>query len=281
MVMRCISCELSPFLIIYVTEFMYPDRIPVLIYLFALISSGVIHSRLDDTVWHAHVRTYPWYRHAYCQQIKSRPGSPAPPHRHSVVAPQPRRPINLPTESELGAHYQIEYLGSPIAVEAAENPVPPIPAVTAGQSMLQKTRQVSLTMPSLYPEHIQSTWMAPERGPLLPEPSASRPESNPVPWRTASLPADESPLGEWPRKDIMKAPPGPRRTVRKPPPSAFPDASQSPPVAEPAEEQRVSSTQSPSSRPVRPTGPRQRTRSSLDMPRPPALDLSGISNIRT
>ncbi|THH20368.1 hypothetical protein EW146_g958 [Bondarzewia mesenterica] len=247
----------------------------VSVHLFVLVFSAVVHHSLDDTVWHATVRTYPWYRHAFCQQIHTPPHSPVKHHHSSLVAPQPRRPVNLPTESELGARYQIEYLGSPVSL-AADHPAPPAPAAPNHPSIIQPTRRVSSSMPSLYPLQIKSAWTA-DSGVCIPEPSTSLTESRPAPWHSSSLPKNEdSPLGDWPRKDIMKEPPKARRAPRKPPPSsALPEA-----LPDTSAQERPTPPQ-PSAYRSRPGGPRQRSRSSADMHRPPPLDLSGLSSMRT
>lgn len=302
----------------------------VFLYLAILLSSTLVHYKLDDTIWHASVRRYDWYRH---EKI---PASPTIPHlprlRTSLVAPQPRRPVMLSTQSALDARYTVEHLSpNATSIFSHERPVPPVPAALPAQSVMQETRQLEVSngmssMPSLYPKHLASAWTFPQSSSATlspPKPIISRSQpglsslSSSVPPQTAlqptlSHPQDEPPpLGQWPRKDIMKQPalppktPPKRTTPRKPPPSAFtlipqtppsptsvppPAASASaslspalltPPVRRSVDSDRSfdSVQSSPGTRlGVRPSGPRRR---SSDLRRPAPLDLSRLSNGRT
>lgn len=301
----------------------------VFLYLAILLSSALVHYKLDDTIWHASVRRYDWYRH---EKIPASPTTPQLPKlRTSLVAPQPRRPVMLSTQSALDARYTVEHLSpNATSVFSHERPVPPVPAAPPAQSVMQETRQLELSnelaMPSLYPKHLASAWTFPQSSSTSlspPKPTISRSQpglsssSSSVPPHTElqptlSHPQDEPPpLGQWPRKDIMKQPalppktPPKRTTPRKPPPSAFTLVPQTPPsptsVPPPAASASASlspalvtppvrrsidsdrSFDSVQSSPgtrlgVRPSGPRRR---SSDLRRPAPLDLSRLSNGRT
>jgi len=88
-----------------------------------------------------------------------------------------------------------------------------------------------------------------------------------------------SPLGDWPRRDIMQRPVKPKPRRRSPPPSTFE-------FPKPHMTTMTSVEQAPADgcgqpRPKRPSGPRLRVPSVDGAHRPPPLDLRGISNYET
>jgi NADH:ubiquinone oxidoreductase subunit 6 (subunit J) len=168
----------------------------------------------------------------------------------SIVAPQPRHP---PTQainahiSGLSPDYAIEHFRFP-----TERPIPPVPAAPPPQHQVQNTREATATL--FYPQQVQQT-------------IRSQPLTTPVTVPTTKqtrAPADSPPpLGNWPRADVISQPArskreAPRRFILTP--TVALHTSPNPKIP-------------PKSAPLtRPTGPR-----SGRGPRPPPLDLSGIS----
>ncbi|KAI0050914.1 hypothetical protein FA95DRAFT_1603186 [Auriscalpium vulgare] len=285
----------------------------LLVYLCLLLISTALHARDDDTVWHASVKSYPWYIHFPCRQLKSRPGSPTSlpfsPSRivtSPLPAPRPQHPM-----ADF-SRYQIEPLSLSADAQSLEKPVPPMPAPPA-QHVMQQTRGATAPRLGLYPLHIQSALVAPAGAPAGAGPSPSAlsvsPSSPSRLWRLS--PADEHtrPLGDWPRRDIMQQP-SPSKS--RGPASASASAAATTPASRagppplsasariaaagsaddlltrragsPSEAAAATVPSSWASRGSldrsRPTGPRHRTRTSSDTSasyRPAAQDSSGVS----
>ncbi|KAI0065472.1 hypothetical protein BV25DRAFT_1695373 [Artomyces pyxidatus] len=223
----------------------------LLLYFALLSTSALLHQRQDDTVWHASVKSYPWYLHSLCHRLISRPVSPSDKYSSPLPAPQAQRPIILPTAS-LQAQYEIEHLSDRDAAARPEAPLVPV------LSALQQARKTNVSPRlALYPLHIQA--VMPAAG--YPSPQEVR-SVTPTPTSATKLLAAEQPpppvpplpLGDWPRRDIMQQPP-PQRSARKAPPVASAGT-----VA--TETQRAS----------RPTGPR-RPRASSDAAHPVGTDF--------
>ncbi|KAI0273674.1 hypothetical protein BC834DRAFT_966163 [Gloeopeniophorella convolvens] len=239
----------------------------LLIYLALLTVSALLHQKHDSAVWHASVRSYPWYLHFHCYQLRSRPTSPVmarPTPRLSIPAPQPRRPIHLPTQTALSAQYEIEYMPDPQTVEwpvhqppAMQETRPPAAAAAVG------------AFTALYPLHIQAIW-EPTTGPspgeytgIGPTPGSASSQQRLL-RQPASSGEGPPPLGKWPRADIMSQPARPNATRKKVPRSAPSSAVERPREAEPGLPHSLPSSTQVSPDRTRPTGPRHRTRSSTD-----------------
>lgn len=233
------------------------------------MSTVIIRQKQDGQIWHASVREVCRNKSKYV--LESTPNSPDLPRFHKAIppiAPQPRRPaINMEYSyrSGMGPEYQIEHYTP--TTQAAERPVPPVPAAAPYHYMKQSTRAAAATQssapaPSLYPQHLNSSLTSSQ------QPRAS----------TASPP----PLGNWPRANAMEQPVS---IKRKPPPPEFRfPATTSVVSAAPTSGTLASAipldSATSTSRSARPTGPRTRSRSS-ELRRPPPLDLTKISSFKS
>ena len=195
----------------------------------------MLHYRQDCTVWSSQVRSYPWY--ANCHKLESRPSSPLPrhPRQPPISAPQPRRPIRLPTRSMLSYLHKAEIMHVP-----AQDPEDPPPVRRASQrATMGQAADPSAQLAVLYPLHIQAEWGTSAAGPSSGgdggynaasfSPTSARPHRTAPAPSTATLPPNGGPppLWNWPRADIMSQPPPARKkavavpsAARPPPPPA-------------------------------------------------------------
>jgi hypothetical protein len=136
-------------------------------------------------------------------------------------------------------------------------PVPPIPAAAPPSHLLTRaaSRQPAVPVPSLYPQHLQSSVTRPPQ-PLQPSP------------------ASPPPLGNWPRADAVEQP---LRSVRRPPQATANGRASS--TTRPHPPSETVSSALPSSR-SRLSGPRT-TSGSREIRRPPPLNLTKISAFRS
>jgi len=232
----------------------------LLLYLVFLLCTAIVRQQRDPQIWHASVREFcrsPSSR----QSLGSAPTSPSLPRFQKeipdVVAPQPRRPP--PTaiyahRSGQGPEYDIGHHQRPSS-PAAARPVSLIPVAAPPRHLLTRAAatQPIVPVPSLYPQHLQSSVPRPPQ-PLQPSP------------------ASPPPLGNWPRADAVEQP---VRSARKPPQATSSHPANSTTRPDPPSE-TVSSTLV-SSR-SRPSGSRTGSR---EIRRPPPLNLSKISAFRS
>jgi hypothetical protein len=202
------------------------------IYLFTLLVSAMLHYRQDCTVWSSQVRSYPWY--ANCHKLESRPSTPLPrhPRQPPISAPQPRRPIRLPTRSMLSYLHKAEIMHVP-----ALDPEDPPPVRRASQrATMGQAAASSAQLTVLYPLHVQAVWGTSAAGPSSGggggdnpafSPTSARPHRTAPAPSTATLPPNGSPppLWNWPRADIMTQPPPVRKKA-----VAVPSAPRPPPA---------------------------------------------------
>jgi len=235
----------------------------LLVYLVYLLCAAIIRQQRDPQIWHASVKEIcrsPSSR----QSLGSAPASPSLPRFQKeipdVVAPQPRLPpptaINV-YRSGQGPEYDIGHPQRPSS-PAAVRPVPPIPVAAPPSRLLTRAaaRQSAVPVPSLYPQHLQSSVTRP------PQPSQPSPASPP-------------PLGDWPRADAVEQP---LRSVRK-----LPRATASGPASStttgPHPPSETASSALPSSRSRLPGS--RTTSGSREIRRPPPLNLTKISAFRS
>ena len=224
----------------------------------ALVSTAIIRQKQDSQIWHASVLEV--CRNKSKHVLGSTPNSPILPRFHKPIPPivsQRRRPapyMGYAYRSGMGPEYQIEHYTPPAQV--AERPVPPVPTAAPYHYVKQSTRaasaKLSASAPSLYPQPLQSSLTSSQQ----PRASAASPPS----------------LGKWPRANAMEQPVS---IKRKPP---LPDF-KLPPVTSATSATSLNAATS-TSRPVRPSGPRTRSRSG-ELHRPPPLDLTKISSFKS
>ena len=187
----------------------------MLIYLFFLVFSSILHQKRDDVVWSAQVQSYPWYSDFYCHRLGSSPEIPAPHHDAPIPAPQPRRPILLLRRSVFSSLSRIGRTpdrGSRITEHSPR------------QSVTQQAKPVSMLLTTLYPLHIQAA-LGPTAEPAPPPTPPRATHSHHI--RSSLVDSGgPPPLLNWPRPDIMSHPPPTRMLVRKKvPTSELPSAS--------------------------------------------------------
>jgi len=187
--------------------------INLLIYVVFLVISAVLHQKQDDSVWSAQVRSYPWYHHFYCHKLGSSPEISPPDRQVPIAAPQPRRPIRIPTRSMLSSR----------SVERTHDQPSRITQPHVLPPAMQEARQVPT---ALYPLHIQAVW-EPTIGPSPRRVTSFSPGSAHSPQHLQRSPPDGGsppPLWDWPRADIMSQPLPRRTAARKVPASSLPSA---------------------------------------------------------
>jgi len=167
----------------------------LLIYLCTLVISGLLYQQRNPDIWREHIHNLP---RSDSRRLINTPASPLPQFLKkgpSIVAPKPRRVI--PPPAALYAEYQIEHYNPP--GNANYRPVPPVPAAAPPHHVMQTTRQASSNMPvsSFYPQYMQT---------ILPQPAQTLPQQ--------PRPPSPSPLGDWPRADVMSQPRYKRRQPR-------------------------------------------------------------------
>jgi len=164
----------------------------------------------------------------------------------------PLQQMDIPYSSNLPEAIPLPPLAPPLIVPSFSKPIPPLPRDTAN------VRSLSLTQLDGPRELVTSI-----------EYADSQQFSGPVTRQSSSLPSP-SPLGEWPRRDVMQLPAKPRR---KAPPSShvFPNRHMASTDQAPLPADTVTQP-----RPRRPSGPRVKVPSGGHRPAP--LDLSSISN---
>jgi len=200
------------------------------IYLFALVVTSMLHYRQDCKVWSSQVRSYPWY--ANCHKLESRPNTPTPrhPHQPPISAPQPRRPIRLPTRSMISYLHKAEIMHVP-----AQDPADPPPAPRVSQRAMGHTTAPSAQLTVLYPLHVQAVWGTSAADPssgggggdnAALSPTSARPHRTAPAPPAPALPPNGGPLPlwNWPRADIMTLPPPPRKKAVAVPSAARPPA---------------------------------------------------------
>ncbi|KAI0299652.1 hypothetical protein B0F90DRAFT_1727493 [Multifurca ochricompacta] len=201
----CVSSKL-------ILAFSWICTINLFIYLIFLVASAILHHKRDSSVWGAQVRSYPWYLHLYRHRLASGASLPDPLHRHQVhlPAPQPRRPIQLPTQAVPSSMHAIEHtLGQ-------QRPGSP-----TTESRMLEARPTTLT--SLYPLHIQAAWEAAEdSGPSSGSEGSANLHSPTFPQQhlRRSIADGPLPLWNWPRADIMSLPSRPTAARKKSPTAA-------------------------------------------------------------
>jgi hypothetical protein len=243
----------------------------VLLYLLLLVFTAVTHQRDDPGVWNSSVRSLRLVTARQC--LSSAPSSPSAPRFKKrapveVYTPHPVRPAPVPAylhRAGLGAEYEIEYFNPTFtATEQMDTevfsglpeaiPLPPAPVMLHSKTLPYAQRGITQQLPSSIVYLNQ------------PQPPAP-------PTQSTSLPSP-SPLGEWPRRDVMEQPVKPKRKL---PPTSFEFPRRN---TIPSTEPLPTSSSSPPSQPRtrRPSGPRMRVPSGDNTQRPAPLDLSGISN---
>lgn len=196
---------------------------------------------------------------------RSQPVRPFPSFPHTGLSAdyeiEPFHPVfsapqqmDIPHLSNLPEAIPLPPCAAPSIVPSFVRPAPALPRDTAN------VRSLSLTQLDRPQELVTSI-----------EYADSRQISGPVPCQSSSLPSP-SPLGEWPRRDVMQLPAKPRR---KAPPSShvFPDRH----IAS-TDQALLPADTIMQPRPRRPSGPRLKSSSGESGHRPAPLDLSGVSN---
>jgi hypothetical protein len=227
-------------------------------YLILLTASAHMNQKENPQVWHCSVRqvfsvdTRIYRAGLVSPTLPSFVKKPPP----SIVAPQPRHPPSQAINTGLSPDYGIEYFRP-----QTERPIPPVPAAPPPQHQVQNTREATATL--FYPQHVQQTIRSqPLTAPV-----------NALATRQTRAPANSPPpLGNWPRADVISQPArskreAPRRFILTP--AVAPQTSSNPRTPPKSATLPQSSS--------RPTGPRS---GRLNGPRPPPLDLSGISTHR-
>lgn len=266
--------------------------IAVLVYLLVLVFMAASRYVRDPNIWVSNVRTL--RATGVRQSSPNIPNSPLTarfkrrPSADHYTPQTPRyRPVQtLPPHMGLNSNYEIEPF-RPVFAAPEQMDIPhtsdlpeaiPLPPVTIISSFTKP-------MPALPPKETRNARsllpsqpnMRPEPVSSIEYPSSSLPSrpSVPVPGQSCSLPSS-SPLGDWPRQDVMQLPAKPKRKPAPPSAFEFPNrhlvtmaSTDGRPV--PAD---ISVTQP---RPRRPSGPRQRIPSGDSGHRPPPLNLYGIS----
>jgi len=227
----CISAKL-------ILAFSWICTVNLSLYLVTLVVSAMLHYKQDCTVWSSQVRSYPWYSDTSLCRLASRPSSPPPRHQHQapLSAPQPRRPIQLPTRSVLSYLHKVEQQMHVHTQDPGDSP----PVRRASQQAMQQATSPNARLTVLYPLHIQAVWHPSAGGPssgnggdntaLSPTSAHSQMPLRSAHPPSATLPPDGGPLPlwNWPRRDIMTLPPPARKKA-----IAVPSASQPAPAIDP------------------------------------------------
>jgi len=238
----------------------------LLVYLLVLACTAIIRQKEDPEIWHASVRDV-------CQSatkfsLGSRPNSPTLPRFNKpvvdVFAPQPRRPVApvfYSQRSGINPEYDIEHYHP--SNQAAERPMPPIPAAAPPQHLRQSTRSAAVlptvTAPSFYPQHIHSS--------ITPRQTMQQTSVSPPP------------LGNWPRANAVDQPLSSKRRPQLAVTTSF--GTNGVASATPTSSAIPTANSSSPPRASRPSGPRTKSRSSSgEAHRPPPLDLARISAFR-
>ncbi|KAI0035716.1 hypothetical protein K488DRAFT_82753 [Vararia minispora EC-137] len=222
--------------------------INLLLYFVSLTASAALYARTDSSVWTEHVCRVDW-RVTFMCRLRSAPPSPARPRFNTdimVAAPQPHRPYIPRSPTPLGERYRIEHLSEtipgdvhsrthdaasrdiyvpqravkpvgaadqalyPAHIRAAVAPPPPqehtFPPPTPRQSSSRRKRSRSRSTP-IAPKKRSSDEM-PLHPPQQPATSGAREMRRQKP----TPPQTPSPIGEWPRRDIISNPPPPRQS---------------------------------------------------------------------
>ncbi|KAJ3810727.1 hypothetical protein F5876DRAFT_65383 [Lentinula aff. lateritia] len=253
-------------------------------YFLTIFITVFVYSGSDPTLWRYCIYDLSTYdRSNSSARLRSPPSSPMPrmtslkrfvkpPSIPSIAAPRPQRPINnavaamMPYayRSGLSPDYQIEHFQFP-ARSARQS---------QQESSLQRLPTAAGAGPrNLYPDYLRSS-LPPDPQPSSAFPtnrSSAVPGDGPSPYPQGSSPP---PLGDWPRPDIMTQ--ASRRSHRITPKTI--------PTSVTLDIEAIPDV-SGNSR-SKPSGPRIRSGSisienSVDANRPPPLDLSNISPLRT
>ena len=178
------------------------------------------------------------------------------PFRPVLVAPQQ---MDIPHSSNLPEAIPLPPPAAPPIIPSFAKPIPALPRDTGNE------RSLSLGQVDRPRELVSS----------IEYKSSGRP-SVPVSSQSRSLPSP-SPLGDWPRRDVMQLPAKPKR---KPlPPSAFEFPNRHTGTMPSTDRGLPPDSTQPRQR--RPSGPRLWVPSGESVHRPVPLDLSGISNHET
>lgn len=236
------------------------DFFPVVIVYFSVFMFALfVNKRKHSTIWHSMMRRFPWAE--TCAILAGpratrtpsvTPAFPAFVRKSSVPiihAPKPKyaRPnvSKRPSIPGLSSEYQIEHYrppptrlqtlahdsSRPAALRTAELPpgaVPPMisPALSTMEEaeIMASNNFASL----LYPMHVQQTILRTNTSePRRPEPALSQASSNVVrAYANATFPPSPSPLGNWPRADILSQPVTKKKRKAPPPITPHDDSDQ-------------------------------------------------------
>ncbi|KAF8136704.1 hypothetical protein EV363DRAFT_1157645 [Boletus edulis] len=250
----------------------------LLVYLLALVFIAASGYGDDPKIWVCDVRSL---RAAAVRQCSPRtPDTPlTPPFKKRVdicrSRPAPYHPAqNFPSLVGFGSEYDIEpfVFATPEQMDTSHlsnlpeaTPLPPTSTISLSMKpipplprLARNVRPLSLSQFNMAREHVSSDGQ----------------RSGPVSGLSNSLPTP-SPLGDWPRQDVMQLPGKPKR---KAPPSAFEFPEKHTVAMASTDRVRVSADTAgtfPQPRPRRPSGPRERVPSGESGNRP-ALNLYSI-----
>jgi hypothetical protein len=248
-----------------------------------------INKKKDRTIWLSTMRKFPWS--GTCVILAGSPVPPpqvvqsgfqytvpiirAPKPKHARSNPNRREPI-FSWRSGLSDEYQIEHF-RPTNVECGPSPIANLPpAATAPIVRASVLPALGTDVPdnfasSLYPTYLRRTVLNPSSEPTHPQPVLNQPPMRAVSGTLQNLPQANpplfpSPLGDWPRRDVISrsVTKGKRKQVSVPhdvssivaSPSGSRVRQERP---DPGERQHISS---PSFPPTKPMGPRRRSGSS-------------------
>ncbi|GJJ12075.1 hypothetical protein Clacol_006316 [Clathrus columnatus] len=238
--------------------FSWLNTVAMLLYLLALVGSSTYHSQDNTNIWNTGVRDFKWFtKHKQIPKQLSPASEPSFMYgrltdpANNVRAPVP--PIYA-QQMGLAKDFRIEPLRIPNLPQIATPPnvdLPTVPAAATtylGRMDSYNSRGTPIvlrthTIPSLYPEHLQST-----RAPVNPRLLTGSGEHSPPP------------AGYWPRKNPQE-PLRPKHSKRKPRTQSADE------IATGGEEQQQLDSRS------RPTGPR----TIAPVPRLPTLDITRTS----
>jgi len=181
-------------------------------FLFLIVSTATYQlQERDSSIWQREVREFPWLD----QQSSMKRTSPTPflcnsgQQASTIIAPQPRQAsaITPPQQRQaspaeryphrgLSVRHKIEYYQPPTTFSQPALPEPAIPGHRQRVS-------IKRTPTAIYPKAVESGIAAPSLPAQYPD-SRQRPPS-------------PSPLGDWPRADIMSRPSHSRPSKRPPP----------------------------------------------------------------
>jgi hypothetical protein len=211
--------------------FTWINAMTLVIYFFTFLVAVLINKKRDSTIWHSMMRKFPWA--GTCAILHSPPPTPTQPRFLNtsvpiIRAPKPRhaRPIDksdpiFSFASGLNREYEIEhYIPSATTHSVGGSHALSPPSAAAPPMLRPSVLPVSPTEPSatdgipsfLYPLYVQQ---AANEGlePSLPQPALTRGTPNTtfaIHQESASVaPASSptpSPLGNWPRADILSQP---------------------------------------------------------------------------